>query len=69
MKKSLSGYGKTISHPICAVCNNPCVVVDHNHMQPRIPIYHRALYFDAEDDIDFCGANCSLEYYQKKKPK
>ncbi len=66
MKKSLPGYGKTISQPTCAVCNNPCTVIDHAHMQPRIPIYRRALYFDASDNVDFCGADCSLQYYQRK---
>jgi hypothetical protein len=28
--------------------------------------YLRALYFDAEDDIDFCGADCSTKYYNMK---
>ncbi len=64
-KKKYPGYGKNVLNPVCAICNEPTGTVEHQHQMPRTPPYIRALYFDAEDDVDFCGAVCSSEYHTK----
>ena len=60
---------------ICPVCGNQCAyhtawsdahnavipVIAENQTQPR------AKYFDAEDNVDFCGPQCSTQYYQEKQ--
>ena len=65
-KQKYPGYGKNVLNPLCAICTEPTGTVSHQHQMPRIPTYIRALYFDAQDDVDFCGPDCSLTYYTKK---
>ena len=53
----------------CAVCGMECGL--DFRPQPngrRFGGVVRAMYFDADDGVDFCGAACSLAWEQRRGP-
>jgi hypothetical protein len=52
--------------PHCAVCGADCVIDYRPARHAPIP---RATYSDAADNVDFCGPQHSLVYYQRKQYK
>lgn len=57
-------------NPLCAWCGNACEL-DVNRLSDALNFnkapgqkWTRATYFNPADDVDFCGAHCSLEWTQ-----
>lgn len=52
----------------CHVCKVDKILMREHPLEKHLPIYHTSIFYEGqrtkEIDIIFCGAKCSLEYYQ-----
>lgn len=55
----------------CHVCKSKDVLMREHPDENHLPLYHTSIYYQGvrtkEVDIIFCGAKCSLKYYENKK--
>ena len=52
----------------CQVCNTDKIKMREYEIEKDLPVYHTSIFYQGrrtkEIDIVFCGAKCSLDYYQ-----
>ena len=55
----------------CQICDSDKITMRAHPKEKHKPLYHTSIYIDGarvqEIDIIFCGAKCSLEYYENKR--
>ena len=55
----------------CQVCKTDKILMRTHEVENHLPLYHTSIVYEGrttkEVDIIFCGAKCSLDYYEHTK--